>query len=733
MAKDDGAKYLLGHLKNASMGDYIREDDAEDAEAISDELEELPIAIAHMASYARQSQYPLSRLLGELKRRDEMSVVWSSDLGMSTTRQYGKQLHGAWDLPLSTLSGEARSLLDIMAMVGVEMPEEMLIVAQQKIFERAVQMVSRCLLIRHSPTTAITYVANSQFANLLRRACARGGLAWSHNIETEVIPQHRSPSASQSLSIVVLQRIKTTQYRPPVITKSKINVAKDVKSQMPQIREICDTSGIVGLSVTVIHLGDIILHENIGYSDLRKKTPVTQDTVFPIGALSQGFTAACVAQLATEKARFEYGSKVPWLPSLESKDPVVAADATIGDLLGHRTGLQGAEHRFLGSRRDNMWYTPVEMSSLQHLEPQASLRSQFIHNPLGYGLLGKLVSQEANQDYSLLLKLRVLYPLGMARTSVISDSPAQVITSSELYGVLDNGRPYHFPAPYDYDREVDDLDFWAPDRSDTALPQGAISGIHSTAGDLAKYCTALNKPWKAQHAITFDGYERVFPNVELLFNPLQPMEKVSPGGKAGKSYAAGWATCSLPARVGDLGINPELVEMPILGAGIRAPLLIQTILDSPSPQDYTRLAYQSEAAARDKHKDLADKIERGRQTGGPDVPLSHYRGLYEAEDSTSICVYVPKRSFVDKLRHKDNLMIRFGHDCDQSYRLRHHHGNTFTWFMPWNERIKHGRALTYHPEFYYITFSPGVSGSMSSLTWANDPAMPKAACYRRKI
>ncbi|UKZ81228.1 hypothetical protein TrVFT333_009000 [Trichoderma virens FT-333] len=237
----------------------------------------------------------------------------------------------------------------------------------------------------------------------------------------------------------------------------------------------------------------------------------------------------------------------------------------------------------------------------------------------------------------------------------------------------------------------ENLQFKVPMDSNTILPIGALSqgftaacvaqqlsaavgGMTSTTNDLAKYCIALNKAWKRRGPAADDearnlrGNE-VFPDVDLLFNPLQPMGDIATDGKAKKNHAAGWATCTLPAAIGDIGINPGLIDMPILGGG-SAPVrmiwnqgmydcanafvallpeyeaavivlgntttgsdtadwigqhLIQALLDSPCKNDYPFLASMSALNARQKYWELVAKLEQGRQTKGPQRPLDQYK------------------------------------------------------------------------------------------------------------
>ncbi|KAL7970667.1 hypothetical protein HDV63DRAFT_394267 [Trichoderma sp. SZMC 28014] len=91
-------------------------------------------------------------------------------------------------------------------------------------------------------------------------------------------------------------------------------------------------------------------------------------------------------------------------------------------------------------------------------------------------------------------------------------------------------------------------------------------GMAGSLYDLINFCKGLNQ---AADKSKKTSWARVYPDVDLLFNPLQAMEGDSNGGesKNTRSYAAGWATTTLPGKLEGLGINSKLVSMPVIGLG----------------------------------------------------------------------------------------------------------------------------------------------------------------------
>ncbi|KAL6823021.1 beta-lactamase/transpeptidase-like protein [Trichoderma sp. SZMC 28015] len=564
--------------------------------------------------------------------------------------------------------------------------------------------------------------------------------------------------------------------RAETIAGSPGEIVQRLDKARDAIAEILKENHIVGLASHVIFKGEIIWTANMGYRDMDQKKPVDSETIFPIGALSQGFTAACVAQQVYRKG-LSYDNKISdFLPQVNN------SDATVGDLLGHRTGLQTSDH---WPHLSHVGGFPCKVNdrtiipTYNNLGPRATLRSQFLHNGIGYALLGKIVSPK----YADYLKENVLRPLQMSRTRVALDEESDIeYNTSRRYSVGVNGQLF-----------VHVRNCGSTAYRHNLMPSVAVGSMMSTTNDLAKYCIALNQAWKRQHhtedvEIQTLRHKQVFPDVDLLFNPLQA---IGAGEKANKSHAAGWATCTLPAVIGDIGANPELMktQMPELGTG-SAPvtliwnqsryhgthgfvgllpeyeaavivlsntttgddtpdwigqLLIQATLGNPYKNSYAFLAGISARNARQEYFELAEKLQQGRQTKGPTRSLSDYDGEYESVVSGQ-SVTIWKRSFFSRhlgkeerdedkrgqRRKRSPLTMTLWGAGLRGIPLHHHHGDVFTWFLSWNQMAEHEFPFVHDAQFYTIQFQPNKSGTLiESLIWVNDSAKPEGEVFAR--
>ena len=473
---------------------------------------------------------------------------------------------------------------------------------------------------------------------------------------------------------------------------------------------------------------------------------MTSDTIFHIASLTKSFTAACIYQLRADNRLSLDDLIQKHLPEAKSRDPLVAATATVADLLGHRTGLQKADDIWLGSDGELHFNRDQTSAVFSYLLPQASLRSRFLYNNIGYAILGEIIMRLTGQPYHIYLKESILDPLNMTRTLVTKDSglPDDV---SLAYSTLDTGEPYNVPLL----------------GNSASVAMGAAGGLLSTANDLAKFYKTLMGSWRnlargGKDSFESEGKKSVLGNVSWLLAPLQIMETPT---LREQSYAAGWAISQLPAAVGSLGANTGLVDkMPLLGDGTTsqmalwhqgslvgatffvmllpetesavlvltntmAPndaadwmgqLLVETVIESPVHHDYVHLASVSADRALERYAELSEKVEGGRKAGGPDRILSDYVGVY---------VGFAGIFRIEVVLGENGLEMLFQARESQKYQLQHHHHDTFTWFTSWNEQIKRARFLDFRPAFYSIRFESEEGKGVITLNWIHDSARPE--------
>ncbi|SEA32428.1 serine hydrolase [Alkalimonas amylolytica] len=198
-----------------------------------------------------------------------------------------------------------------------------------------------------------------------------------------------------------------------------------------------------GMSVAVVHRGEVVHLAGYGYRVLEAELPATAETYFRLASASKAFTAASVAILVDE-GKLSWDDKVvDHLPEFRLQDPWVTAEFTIRDLLSHRSGLVG------GAGDSMIWPEPSGFSrqevihNLRYLTPEFSFRSNYGYSNVFYITAAELVARLADQPWEDFVAQRIFAPLGM--DCYAGDMPAEVVANSAFGYGMRNGDFFSIP------------------------------------------------------------------------------------------------------------------------------------------------------------------------------------------------------------------------------------------------------------------------------------------------
>ncbi len=169
-----------------------------------------------------------------------------------------------------------------------------------------------------------------------------------------------------------------------------------------------------------------------GDSALRGGAPAGPDTRFEIGSLTKTFTALLLAEMV---ARGEVAHDDPisrFLPR-GAAPHLRGSPITLLHLATHTSGLPRLPPGFLRAAVPTWFsnpyagYSPEALRhALARTRPHAAPGTRVRYSNFGVGLLGDLLARAAHGpggSYAPLLAARVLDPLGLARTSCLTDQP----------------------------------------------------------------------------------------------------------------------------------------------------------------------------------------------------------------------------------------------------------------------------------------------------------------------
>ncbi|KAH6898228.1 beta-lactamase/transpeptidase-like protein [Thelonectria olida] len=161
-----------------------------------------------------------------------------------------------------------------------------------------------------------------------------------------------------------------------------VHIKSALEALSPLLVQICNITSAPGISVGVLHHGQIIHNAPYGCQDIQNQVSPNADTSFLIYPLAKAIT-------------------LPWLnfttqlhhifPAYQRDD--AQSNITAKDLLNHRTGL---------TLYDDLWFAPYAPN--------------FTYNNIAYEALGQILEKVSGSKYVDLLHEHIINPLSLNRT-----------------------------------------------------------------------------------------------------------------------------------------------------------------------------------------------------------------------------------------------------------------------------------------------------------------------------
>jgi CubicO group peptidase (beta-lactamase class C family) len=223
---------------------------------------------------------------------------------------------------------------------------------------------------------------------------------------------------------------------------------------------------IPGLALVVVKNGHVDKSAAYGLANVELNVPVRTDTIFQIQSITKTFTASAV-MLLVEEGKIGLDDKITkHLDNL----PESWKEITVRHLLSHTSGIKDFINEPTVDMRKDIQPEDV-IESLRKLPLNFQPGEKYAYSNTGYHLLAMIIRKVTGQYWGEFLKERILDPLEMNNTRVIS--LASIITNRAAGYLWENG-------------ELRNGRFIAP----TILAY-AGGGLRSTVLDLAKWDAAL--------------------------------------------------------------------------------------------------------------------------------------------------------------------------------------------------------------------------------------------------
>ena len=225
---------------------------------------------------------------------------------------------------------------------------------------------------------------------------------------------------------------------------------------------------IPGLSVAIVKDGKVVFMKGFGLTRVGSTEPVNENTLFMIGSNTKTFTATAIAILQAE-GKLSLDDKVQkWMPEFKLKDPLVTKEVSISDLLSNRIGFESLQGDF------TFWNSNLSRAEIIQkmglMDAPYGFRTKLGYCNAAFLTAGEIISIITGKSWEETVKEKILIPLKMNRTLMLSEDFKTASNKATAYTLIDNKRS-EIPIMY--------LDNLAP-----------AASMSSSAGDMAIWLLA---------------------------------------------------------------------------------------------------------------------------------------------------------------------------------------------------------------------------------------------------
>ncbi|KAF9960822.1 hypothetical protein BGZ72_005828 [Mortierella alpina] len=271
--------------------------------------------------------------------------------------------------------------------------------------------------------------------------------------------------------------------------------------------------GIPGMSVAVLHKGELIFAEGFGKRN-EQGDPFEPMTLCPIGSQTKSFTAAAIGEMVAEgKMDWDTTPVSKYLPEFELKDPNLTSQLTLVDLLSHRLAVdncaEAAFYRCTESR-------PEIIKRLKHADLKSKLGTKVNYSNMMYTVAGEASARVAGMSYEDVVREKVIKPLGLDNTG---------FSQAEMRDLSPNhAMPFSVASFEDAQKGIHN----AEKMDEVYMTYAPAGDMYSNVLDLVKWGRTVIKGGE------LDGKQVL--NKESILETLKP-QTIMQGGRRGPEYA----------------------------------------------------------------------------------------------------------------------------------------------------------------------------------------------------
>lgn len=228
------------------------------------------------------------------------------------------------------------------------------------------------------------------------------------------------------------------------------------------------THDLPGMTVSVVHDGEIVFAKGYGFADVARIRPVdAETTLFRIGSTSKTFTWVAVMQLV-EQGKLDLDADVNEYLTAFKIPEAFGTPVTMRDILTHSAGFEEGVWGYL-LRRSDEDLIGLEAWLAKYMPARVRAPGTFSsYSNYGTALAGYIVAQVSGMDFDTYVEENMFKPLGMNNTTFREPVP-EALTPDLSENFTRKGGDYE-DSGFEFIHDA-----------------GPAGGVSSTAVDMAKW------------------------------------------------------------------------------------------------------------------------------------------------------------------------------------------------------------------------------------------------------
>jgi CubicO group peptidase (beta-lactamase class C family) len=189
--------------------------------------------------------------------------------------------------------------------------------------------------------------------------------------------------------------------------------AERLKRIPARMQSFVDEGKAAGIVTLILHNGQVVQHDAVGFQDVETRKPMAKDSIFQIMSMTKPFVSVSILMLAEEGKLAINDPVEKYLPEYKGQKGG-SRPVTLRDLLTHTSGLATQPPKpieALYARMDLTLAEAVKIYAATPLDFEPGTRWQYSN--MGIDTLGRIVEVTSGMPFEKFLHARILEPLGM--------------------------------------------------------------------------------------------------------------------------------------------------------------------------------------------------------------------------------------------------------------------------------------------------------------------------------